>query len=304
MWHPAPGRRVLLAAICTAASFLTLFCSGPVRADFSFVQITDTHIVAGATDQGHNGAVSACLKEIAALQPAPAFLAHTGDVTETGSPAEFAAYRAMIGALPRTLPTYVAPGNHDVRWIAPSRDGFRLATGNRPYQSWDYQNVHFVLLDSTVPLEHWGHFDAAELAWLAQDLRRNGTARPVVIGFHHWIGRESLMVDNEDALLAVIAPYNVRLFLIGHGHADIQWNVNGIPAIMAKGLYQGSYNLVRVTRDRLQVLRRTTTDTAPVKPILTVSLGRPAAPEFRWLGARYPRRRLSPAGSIRPGRSR
>jgi hypothetical protein len=65
-----------------------------------------------------------------------------------------------------------------------------------------------------------------------------------VIGFHHWIGRESVQVDNEAALLEVVRPYNVVLWLQGHGHSDIEWSVNGTPATMVKGLYQGSYNIV------------------------------------------------------------
>ena len=77
-----------------------------------------------------------------------------------------------------------------------------------------------------------------------------------MIGFHHWIGRETVQVDNEQALFDVVRPYNVVLWLQGHGHSDIEWNVNGVPAIMVKGLYQGSYNVIDVTADEMKVRRR------------------------------------------------
>jgi outer membrane protein assembly factor BamB len=113
------------------------------------------------------------------------------------------------------------------------------------------------------------------LDWLQADLEKTGRDRPVIVGFHHWIGRESVQIDNEQALLDIVAPYNVCLWLNGHGHADIQWSVNGVPAVMAKGLYQGSYNLIEVTADRLRVLKRKAELQAPTE-ILTVSLVRRA----------------------------
>jgi outer membrane protein assembly factor BamB len=117
------------------------------------------------------------------------------------------------------------------------------------------------------------------LDWLKADLEKTGRDKPVIIGFHHWIGRESVQIDNEQALLDLVAPYNVRLWLNGHGHADIQWSVNGVPALMAKGLYQGSYHLIEVTADKLRVLRRRAEATTPTE-VMTVSLARPAAMQW------------------------
>jgi hypothetical protein len=101
-----------------------------------------------------------------------------------------------------------------------------------------------------------------------------------VIGFHHWVGRETVQIDNEREFFRIVAPYNVRLLLIGHGHSDITWNANGIPAVMARGLYQGSYHLIQVSRDRLRVLRRTAEAPTPTAEVLSVPLQRPPAPTF------------------------
>lgn len=223
----------------------------------------------------------ALLKEIGALSPRPAFVVLTGDVCEVGTPAEYAQYkRTLAASLPPGLRVYVAPGNHDVRWNPQGKEGYEKGTGQPLYQSWDRENVHFILLDSTVLLQHWGHFDRKVLDWLKNDLARTGTRTPIVIGFHHWVGRESIQVDNEQALLDLLAPYNVRLFLIGHGHSDITWNVNGVPAVMARGLYQGSYNLVQVGQGRIRVLRRTAERTTPDQEVVSAPLQKPETP--RW----------------------
>ena len=270
---PVFARAFALTAVAVVA---TLVLTSPdARADFSFVHVTDTHVT--ATEAANSPAANDTerFREISGLAPKPAFVVDTGDVCEVGTDAEYATWRKIRDENLK-LRLYTAPGNHDVRWNPRGKEGYVKGAQQPLYQSWDKENVHFVLLDSTVLLQHWGHFDQAQLDWLANDLAHVGAERPVIIGFHHWIGRESVQVDNEAALMKVIAPFNVRLFLIGHGHSDLQWSVNGIPAIMAKGLYQGSYNLVRITKDRLEVLRRTTENKAPTEVILSESLKRPA----------------------------
>ncbi|WP_170065516.1 PQQ-binding-like beta-propeller repeat protein [Abditibacterium utsteinense] len=254
-----------------------LFCfAKSARADFSFVHVTDSHV--GASDKaGSNAAKDGEMyREISALTPRPAFAIHTGDACEVGTPQEYEFHRKALQNL--QIPAYVAPGNHDVRWNPQGKEGFEKGTNQPLFQSWDYQNVHFIVLDSTVLLQHWGHFDKAMLDWLRLDLQKIGTARPVVIGFHHWMGRDAVQIDNEAELLQIAAPYNVVLWLQGHGHSDIAWNINGAPAIMAKGLYQGSYHLIEVSATRLRVLRRTLGNKAPTQEIASISLQRTAPP--------------------------
>ena len=256
------------------ASLATL----PVNADFVFVQTSDTHV--GAVDApGTNAATcSALWDEISRLEPQPAFAINTGDVCEDGTDAEYACFRKVMSHL--RIPHHDAPGNHDVRWNPRGKEGFTRGVAQPLYQSWDHESVHFVLLDSTVLLEHWGHFDAAMLRWLASDLAHVGTERPVVLAFHHWVGRDTVQIDNEQALLDIVAPYNVRLWLIGHGHSDLLWNINGAPALMVKGLFQGSYHLIEVSMGRLKVSRRTRENPSPTAEVVSVPLSRPAVPPW------------------------
>lgn len=265
---------LMLTTLVGFASALTL----PAHADFTFVHITDTHITASEAAGSNFEKDSLLFREISALNPRPAFVVNTGDVCEIGTDAEYAVYQKALTNL--TIPHYDAPGNHDVRWNPRGKEGYVLGAKQPLYQSWDYENVHFVVLDSTVLLQHWGHFDQAILDWLKADLEKVGREKPVVIGFHHWIGRETVQADNERALMELVAPYNVRLWLNGHGHSDIQWNVNGTPAIMGKGLYQGSYHTIEVTRDNMRVTRRTAEKTTPFD-VMTIPLARPADTDFK-----------------------
>jgi outer membrane protein assembly factor BamB len=242
-------RRSVVAALALILAPLA------ARADFTFVHITDTHVSLTEVDNGNADKDAHAFREIAALTPKPAFVAHTGDVCETATPREYEIWQKTLKNL-GDIPLHAAPGNHDVRWNPLGKEGYQLGTRQPLFQSWDHQNVHFVLLDPTVLLQHWGHFSRAQLDWLKADLDKVGPDKPVVIGFHHWVGRESVQVDNEQELLDLVAPYNVVLWLQGHGHSDVGWNINGAPAIMAKGLYQGSYHLIEVTKDTMKVKRR------------------------------------------------
>ncbi|HEV2292591.1 MAG TPA: PQQ-binding-like beta-propeller repeat protein [Tepidisphaeraceae bacterium] len=224
------------------------------RADFRFVHTSDPHVNTQESEGSNAWHDAQRYKEISVLDPQPAFIIQTGDIVEVGTVEEYDVYHRVLQHL--KVPRYDAPGNHDVRWNPIGKEGYVKGVGQPLYQSWDYENVHFVTLDSTVLLQHWGHISQEQLDWLKADLEKVGPERPVVIGFHHWIGREKVQVDNEQKLMDLVAPYNVVLWLQGHGHSDIQWSINGVPAIMQKGLYQGSYSVIDVTADEMRVRRR------------------------------------------------
>ncbi len=249
--------------------------SGP--APFRFLHITDTHVAVGKNVDP----VIELLKREQDASPAPAFVVNTGDVTELGRTSEFDAYaKAITGS---RLPMYAVPGNHDVRWAPLGKEAFERACGPL-YRSFDHAGCHFVLLDSTVVLEHWGHFDGAQLTWLASDLRKLKRGTPVFIFLHHWFGRERTNIDNAHELLEILRSHNVVAAFIGHGHADLHWKVNGIECFMARGLYQGSYHEVEVGSGTATVKRQTRTNGEwSSRTIAEIRLARPAAPKLRVL---------------------
>jgi outer membrane protein assembly factor BamB len=284
---------------CRLIVGLVLICCGSVaRGEFTFVHVSDIHIGA----QNNHETDAALLKEIAELNPKPAFIVNTGDVCENGTDEQYTLYQETMKNL-GDVRAFVAPGNHDVRWNPRGKEGYTRGTSGPLYQSWDHENVHFVTLDSTVLLEHGGHISQEQLDWLKKDLEKVGTERPVVIGFHHPIGGGYTMVDNQQALIDLVAPYNVVLWLQGHGHGDVEWSVNGAAATMVKGLYQGSYDIITVTETEMKIVKRyqpeikreltskegeqPTSAPAPQRAnLMTIPLKKPKAP--KWTTEHYP----------------
>lgn len=267
-------------ATCVALILLCLPAFAVAQKDdsFRFVHVTDTHLTAA----GNIEPLKKLVADLNAMPQKPAFVVDTGDVTEAGRPEEFARFRDGMSGL--GVPFYCAPGNHDVRWSPLGKEAFTNVF-SKLYQSFDMGGVHFVVLDSTVLLEHWGHFDTAELKWLEGDLKKLKKDAPVIFFFHHWVGREKQMIDNEEAFLRLISPYNVLAMMVGHGHSDLEWKINGIQCVMARGLYQGSYHVVEVDSREVRILRVRKEDSGK-EPALIASIRRaPAARyhvEFLW----------------------
>ncbi len=185
----------------------------------------------------------------------PAFAINGGDVVDYGWKGEYDSYDKVLEGLPWR--TYHIPGNHDVRWSPLGLKIFEKRVG-KPFRSFDALGCRFVVLDSTIPLSHYGHYESEQLRWLEADLKNVGRDQPVIVATHHWVGRDSVMIDNETALMRVLEPYNVKLILTGHGHNDLLWKWDGALCTMNKGLYQGSYQRVDVDWEKgvLRLSRR------------------------------------------------
>ncbi len=264
---PISRRELLLAGGAAAlAPALPQWQKG--SGSFSFAYFSDTHVALERNIQEN----AAMLEEIKAFSPA--FAINGGDVTDYGWVREYENYWNLIKDL--GFGVHHVPGNHDVRWSPLGPKAYREGTRDRMFSAFDHQGVHFVLLDSTVPLSHYGHFETAMLRWLEADLKKVGRETPVIVTTHHWVGRDRAMVDNEAALLRVLLPYNVKIVLNGHGHSDLLWTWEGIPNTMNKGLYQGSWQRIDIDREagELRLARRAGAN-KELRPLLTVPLAAP-----------------------------
>lgn len=225
-------------ALLSALPCPLAFAQEKTSRDFVFLDITDTH----QTAQGSTKALRDLVAQAVAMSPRPAFIIDTGDITESGRPEEYATFKEAIAPLAQAgIAFYAVPGNHDVRWSPLGKEGFVQQFG-KLYQSFDYEGVHFVLLDTTVLLEHWGHLDQSELDWLSKDLKRVHPNTPIFVFMHHWIGRDApdvRMVDNEYDLLHLLHGHNVIAIFTGHGHQNLEWKTNGIETLMVGALYNG-----------------------------------------------------------------
>lgn len=212
---------------------------------FTFIHISDAHVNSAGKNTDNLKAIAV---EVNAMNPKPELVVCTGDLVETGFEAEFANYKAAMQTF--GTPVYNVPGNHETKWSDFGKFGPKRFLGQDPYYSFDHNGVHFVAMDSTLWLEHYGILDQSELTWLKRDLDKAGKATPSVLFYHHMPG----FIPDEQELLRLIRPYNVKLILVGHGHTFKTWKKNGVLFQECKGAMNtpGGYRILEVSADDIK----------------------------------------------------
>jgi 3',5'-cyclic AMP phosphodiesterase CpdA len=103
--------------------YADLFAGDP----FFFVHLTDPHIDASPQAHGASERLNQVLDHLRTLDPAPAFVAVTGDLVEAGDSQLGASYDSLRACFfpgsgllyldqALAIPVYLCPGNHDYRW--------------------------------------------------------------------------------------------------------------------------------------------------------------------------------------------
>jgi outer membrane protein assembly factor BamB/predicted phosphodiesterase len=184
-----------------------------------FAMVTDTHV-------GMVPASAERLRQVyaAIARLAPDFVLHCGDITDTGLPGEYERYWQTVPAALRGRIRHV-PGNHEVRWDPTAKGLYRENFGAVPY-SFDAGGVHFTGFDPTQPLLEPGHCGAAGLDWLDRDLA--AATGPTLLFQHFPVGSEHDYVDDQAALLELIARHDVRVLVAGHIHRDTVTRLDGL----------------------------------------------------------------------------
>jgi 3',5'-cyclic AMP phosphodiesterase CpdA len=200
---------------------------------FTFAQISDSHI---GFNHDPNTDVAATLAagiaELRSLPHAPTLLLHTGDVSHLSRAGQFDTAAEIISTA--GLDTHYVPGEHDVLddgtapFIARFQGRERQGTAGGACYSFDQAGVHFVGLNNVSDLKAggMGNLGAAQLAWLADDLRDRASSQPIVMFAHvplwtvyaDWGWGTS---DGEQAL-ALLRRFGSVTVLNGHIHQVMQ----------------------------------------------------------------------------------
>jgi plastocyanin len=201
-------------------------------ADLFFVQISDSHI-GFAKDPNHDVAATLgeAVRRINGLPSEPAFLLHTGDISQLSKPEEFdAAQQIIAGARTRSGDVHYVPGEHDVLdgtgKLYLERYG-RKARGQGWY-SFDYCGVHFVGLVNVLDLKPGGlgNLGAEQLEWLNSDLKSYSTSTPVVVFAHVplWTVYPAWGwgTDDSEQALGYLRRFGSVSVLNGHIHQVMQ----------------------------------------------------------------------------------
>jgi hypothetical protein len=205
----------------------------PGPGDFSFMQISDSHI---GFSKAPNTDVAATLQQaiakINALPTAPAFLLHTGDLTHLAKPEEFDAVAQLLKGVKAEKILYV-PGEHDFDGDDNKMYLERFGKGTRGtgWYSYDYKGVHFIGLVNVASAKSGsmtglGVLGQDQLDWLKKDVAGLGDSTPVVAFAHVplWSVYEKWgwgTKDSEQAL-ALLKRFGSLTVLNGHIHQIMQ----------------------------------------------------------------------------------
>jgi Icc protein len=199
------------------------------KSDFSFVQISDSHIGFNkAANPDVTGTLQAAIAKINALPVAPKFILHTGDLSHLAQADEFDTLEQVLKSANASQICYV-PGEHDLT------DGGKLyldrygkGTKGSGWYSFDSNGVHFIgLVNAMVQVDGWlGTLGADQLKWLEDDLRGLSNSTPIVVFAHiplwavypQWGWGTK---DSEQAL-ALLRRFGSVSVLNGHIHQTIQ----------------------------------------------------------------------------------
>ncbi len=212
--------------------------------------ITDPHIgLESSAQEGHIDPVAAlhrALAHVRELDPAPEVLLISGDLTDMGRESD---YQTLADLLKSELPSRAAggplvlavPGNHDLRAnarrvLAEVMPVAADAPGDLMSLHVTHGGVHFIGLDTVVPMAPHGALDAVQLDWLQRQLQAC-PGEPVVIFMHHPPMVTGMAVMDSCGLLQgraelgqlVKAHGGVELIAAGHMHRPITGRLAGVP---------------------------------------------------------------------------
>jgi len=185
-------------------------------------------IIGDRTGEAQPGIYEQIVTEVARLKPD--FVMTVGDMVEGPAPdsatleARWLEYNSIVE--PLSAPIHFTPGNNDLTteddvgaWIR--------HTGNLSYYSFDYEGLHFIILDNSrwVTVEE---FPQEQINWLINDLEYHTDVRRTFVFFHIPFWYRTVADDRHDTLHTIFARYGVDGVFTGHFHRYFTGEFDGI----------------------------------------------------------------------------
>jgi 3',5'-cyclic-AMP phosphodiesterase len=206
------------------------FLSDTERKSIFFAQVSDSHI--GFAKEA-NKDVTATLREavnkLNSLPQSPAFVLHTGDITQLAKADEFDTANEVLKDI-RTDRVFYVPGEHDVATDNGASYLQRYGKGAKGggWHSFDHTGVHFVGLVNVLNLKAGGlgSLGAEQIAWLKKDIAGLSSSTPIVVFAHvplwtvypEW----GWGTDDSEQALGMLKRFGSVTVLNGHIHQIMQ----------------------------------------------------------------------------------
>lgn len=198
--------------------------------DFSFVQISDSHIgFSKEVNKDVTGTLKLAIDRINALAQQPQLLLHTGDLTHLSKPQEFDTVSELLKSA-KAGQSFFVPGEHDVFADDAKQYLDRYGKGTRGlgWHSYDFKGVHFVGLVNVANLKPGGlgTLGQEQLDWLKQDTAGLADSTPVVVYAHVplWTVYPKWGWGTQDSeqALSLLRRFGSVTVLNGHIHQVLQ----------------------------------------------------------------------------------
>jgi 3',5'-cyclic AMP phosphodiesterase CpdA len=197
--------------------------------ELSFVQISDSHMGFNKpANPDVAGTLKAAVDKINALEKAPEFLLHTGDISHLSKPEEFDTVDEILKVTRKEV--FFVPGEHDVLNDdgAQFHERYGKASKGSGWYSFDKKGVHFVGLVNVMNLKAGGlgTLGHDQLEWLEDDVKHLKGSTPIVVFAHIplWSVYPEWGWGTEDSAqaLAYLKKFGSVTVLNGHIHQTMQ----------------------------------------------------------------------------------
>jgi len=195
-----------------------------------FAQISDSHI--GFSKEANpdvTATLQVAVNRLNALPQRPAFVLHTGDISQLSKPSEFDTADQVIKGI-KTGRVFYVPGEHDV--LSDNGQGYldRYGKGTKGsgWYSFDHSGVHFIGLVNVLNLKAGGlgNLGQEQLDWLKRDVQGLSASTPIVVFAHiplwtvypEW----GWGTDDSEQALGLLKRFGSVSVLNGHIHQILQ----------------------------------------------------------------------------------
>lgn len=218
---------------------------------FRFAQLTDLHL-----SPNNPNPTEDLLRSVAQINATDGidFVLVTGDITEEGDRTSMEKVKSCLDLL--KVNYYVALGNHETKWSDSGCTAFAEIFGNERFQ-FEYKGFLFLGFNSG-PLMRmaYGHVVPQDIRWMTETMQKAGKEKPVILVTHYPMMEGD--VDNWYEVTDAVRPYNVRLFIGGHYHANKNLRYDGIPGILVRSNLRDKdekqgYAIYEITNDSILV---------------------------------------------------
>src|SRR6266849_2258060 len=211
-------------------SSLRQLSPGALKGDLFFAQISDSHI--GFSKEANpdvTATLQVAIDRLNGLPHRPAFVLHTGDISQLSKPSEFDTADQVIKGI-KTERVFYVPGEHDV--LTDNGQGYleRYGKGTKGggWHSFDHGCAHFIGLVNVLNLKAGGlgSLGPEQLDSLKTDVRGLSSSTPIVVfaHIHLWTvyAEWGWGTDDSEQALGLLKRFGSVSVLNGHIHQVLQ----------------------------------------------------------------------------------